>query len=138
MTSANHSVLIVDDGELEDVREILATLEVDFALLRGGAIPDKLAPPSRLFVATPRRALLAEQWPAARNGEPAPLRVGIVSEDSNTLRTMLLRSVVAFRANQSAIANPNVSTVGATQKGFTTLSLPLTLAIAGDMSSEFN
>jgi len=80
-------VLIVDDGELDDVRDILAELEVEFALLRGGAIPEKIAPPSRVFVATPRRALLAEHWKAA----PGPLRIGIVAEDSNTLRTMLRR-----------------------------------------------
>ncbi len=85
------SVLIVDDGELDDIREILAELEVEFALLRGGAIPDKIAPPSRLFVATPRRALLAQHWKKPRAGEPAPVRVGIVEEDSNTLRAMLRR-----------------------------------------------
>jgi hypothetical protein len=86
-----HPVLIVDDGELDDVRDILAELKVEFALLRGGAIPDKVAPPSRLFVATPRRAMLAQHWKAPRPGEPGPTRVGIVAEDSNTLRTMLRR-----------------------------------------------
>lgn len=86
---ATNPVLIVDDGELEDVREILDGLQVEFALLRGGAIPDKIDPPSRLFVATPRRALLAEHWKLPPNG--GPTRVGIVSEDSNTLRTMLRR-----------------------------------------------
>jgi hypothetical protein len=83
--------LIVDDGELDDVRETLAELEVEFALLRGGAIPDKLAPPSRLFIATPRRALIAQAWKKPKAGDPQPLRVGIVAEDSNTLRTMLRR-----------------------------------------------
>jgi hypothetical protein len=83
-------VLIVDDGELDDVRDILAELGAEFALLRGGAIPEKLAPPSRLFVATPRRALLAQQW-KPRPGQPQPLCVGIVAEDSNTLRSMLRR-----------------------------------------------
>ena len=86
-----HSVLIVDDGELDDVRDILAELEVEFALLRGGAIPEKIAAPSRLFVATPRRALLAQSWKEPRPGDPGPTRVGIVSEDSNTLRQMLRR-----------------------------------------------
>jgi hypothetical protein len=83
-------VLLVDDGELDDVRDILAELGVEFALLRGGAIPDKVAPPSRLFVATPRRALLAEGW-KLKAGENAPLCIGIVAEDSNTLRNMLRR-----------------------------------------------
>jgi hypothetical protein len=83
-------VLIVDDGELDDVRDILADLGAEFALLRGGAIPDKLPPPSRIFVATPRRALLAQHW-KPKDGEPGPLCVGIVAEDSNTLRSMLRR-----------------------------------------------
>jgi len=84
-------ILIVDDGELDDVRDILADLGVDFALLRGGAIPEKLAPPERLFVATPRRALLAEHWKLPTRDDAGPLRVGIVAEDSNTLRAMLRR-----------------------------------------------
>lgn len=83
-------VLIVDDGELDDVRDILADLGAEFALLRGGAIPDQVPPPSRLFVATPRRAHLAQHW-KPKNGEPGPLCVGIVAEDSNTLRGMLRR-----------------------------------------------
>jgi len=87
---ATNPVLIVDDGELEDVRHILAGLQVEFALLRGGAIPEKIDPPSRLFVATPRRALLAEHWKAPP-GAGGPMRIGIVAEDSNTLRTMLRR-----------------------------------------------
>jgi hypothetical protein len=81
-------ILIVDDGELDDVRDILADLGAEFALLRGGAIPDKLSPPSRLFVATPRRALLAQPWKKLKD-TPMPLCVGIVAEDSNTLRAML-------------------------------------------------
>jgi hypothetical protein len=83
-------VLIVDDGELDDVRDILADLGAEFALLRGGAIPDELPPPGRLFVATPRRAMLAQAWKKLKD-TPAPLCVGIVAEDSNTLRAMLRR-----------------------------------------------
>jgi hypothetical protein len=83
-------VLIVDDGELDDVRDILADLGAEFALLRGGAIPDELAPPSRLFVATPRRAMLAREWKKLEDA-PSPICVGIVAEDSNTLRSMLRR-----------------------------------------------
>jgi hypothetical protein len=83
-------VLIVDDGELEDIRQILGELDVEFALLRGGAIPDKLDAPTRLFVATPRRALLAQQWKTGP-GAGGPTRIGVVAEDSNTLRTMLRR-----------------------------------------------
>ena len=83
-------VLIVDDGELEDFRQILAELDVEFALLRGGAIPDKVDAPTRLFVATPRRATLAQHWKMAP-GAGGPTRIGVVAEDSNTLRAMLRR-----------------------------------------------
>ncbi|MEN8162052.1 MAG: PilZ domain-containing protein, partial [Myxococcota bacterium] len=81
---------MVDDGELDDVRDILADLGAEFALLRGGAIPDELAPPSLLFVATPRRAMLAQEWKKLKDA-PSPMCVGIVAEDSNTLRSMLRR-----------------------------------------------
>jgi hypothetical protein len=82
-------VLIVDDGELEDVRQILAELQVDFAALRGGAIPERIDPPSRVFVSTPRRAMLAQHWDGQAGA--GPMRIGVVAEDSNTLRTMLRR-----------------------------------------------
>jgi len=84
-------VLIVDDGELDDVRDILADLGAEFALLRGGAIPDAIDPPSRLFIATPRRAMLAQGWKKKMKDVPLPTCVGIVAEDSNTLRSMLRR-----------------------------------------------
>jgi hypothetical protein len=83
------SVLIVDDGELGDVREILEDLGVDFAHLRGGAVPRRIDPPRQLFVATARRSAVAEGWPARDAG--GPLRVGIVTEDSNALRDSLRR-----------------------------------------------
>jgi len=81
------SVLVVDDGELENVRETLDALDVDYAHLRGGAVPRRLEPPTLLFVATPRRAALAERWPARVQG--GPLKIGVAAEDSNALRDAL-------------------------------------------------
>ncbi len=83
------SVLLVDDGELDDVRTLLAQLGTEFVHLRGGQIPDSLEPPSKLFIATTRRALLAEPWPV---GPTAPRKIAIVTEDSNTLRNRLRRA----------------------------------------------
>jgi hypothetical protein len=79
-------VLLIDDGELDDVRRILQELGAEFAHLRGGAVPGKVSPPERLLVTTPRRALLVKGWPAR-----TPTKVVIVNEDSNTLRGMLRR-----------------------------------------------
>jgi hypothetical protein len=83
------SVLLLDDGELGDVREILDELGVAYAHLRGGAVPPRLAAPSALLVATARRAAAAEGWAARDAG--GPVKIGVVGEDSNALRESLRR-----------------------------------------------
>jgi hypothetical protein len=85
------SVLLLHDGELEDVRELLDELGADYLNLRGGAIPERVDPPEKLFIATSRRAMMAGEWPPSRGVPPQPFKIGIVSEDSNTLRSMLRR-----------------------------------------------
>jgi len=81
---ASFSVMVVDDGELADVRETLVDLSVEFVHLRGGAVPPRLEPPSRLFVTTARRASLVRGWLGER-----PTCVAVVEEDSVSLRGML-------------------------------------------------
>ncbi|MGI9432434.1 MAG: PilZ domain-containing protein [Myxococcota bacterium] len=83
------SVLLVDDGELDDVRDLLEEIGVDYVHHRGGAIPENPAPPRALFLATTRRAMLAQPWSFPR-GE-GPTRIAVVTEDSNTARSMLRR-----------------------------------------------
>jgi hypothetical protein len=83
------SVLILDDGELGEVREILEDLEVDYSHLRGGAVPGQLDPPRRLLVSTARRAAVASTWPD--QGAGGPVKLGVVSEDSHALRDSLRR-----------------------------------------------
>lgn len=80
------ALLVVDDGELDDIVALLNGLGVEFAHLRGAAIPPQIEPPERVLVTTPRRAMLAKDWPRA-----APSRIAVVTEDSNTLRAMLRR-----------------------------------------------
>jgi hypothetical protein len=81
------SILLLDDGELDDVRELLGELGADVCALRGGAIPETVEPPEDLFVASARRALAASDWPSASG----PTKLAVVAEDSNTLRQMLRR-----------------------------------------------
>lgn len=83
------SVLLIDDGELDDVRTLLAQLGAEFVHLRGGQVPSEVEPPSDLFIATTRRALIAEPWPI---GAGAPQKIAVVTEDSNTLRNRLRRA----------------------------------------------
>jgi len=85
------SVLLLHDGELGDVRELLDELGADCLHLRGGAIPERVDPPERLFIATARHAMTAGKWPAGPSAPHRPYKIGIVSEDSNTLRSMLRR-----------------------------------------------
>ncbi len=80
------ALLVLDDGELSDLVALLNELGVEFAHLRGSAIPPHLAPPERVIVTTPRRAMLTKDWPRS-----APYRIAVVTEDSNTLRAMLRR-----------------------------------------------
>ena len=85
------AVLILDDGELEDVAQILSQENIPFARLRGAQIPSEIAPPLNLLVTTPRHAK------AVRRGSPRdaesgrPLRVIVTAEDSGAMRRMLRR-----------------------------------------------
>ncbi len=83
------SVLLIDDGELDDVRTLLAQLGAEFVHMRGGQVPTEIEPPRDLFIATTRRALIAEPWPV---GPKAPQKIAVVTEDSNTLRNRLRRA----------------------------------------------
>lgn len=85
---ASPSVLLIDDGELDDVRVLLAQMGVEFVHYRGGQIPETVEPPRDLFVATSRRALLVEDWPL----DAKPNKIAVVTEDSNTLRNLLRRN----------------------------------------------
>jgi hypothetical protein len=85
------SVILLHDGELDDVRELLDQLGANYLQLRGGEISERIDPPEHLLIATSRRAMLARDWPPSRGTPPRPFKIGIVSEDSNTLRSMLRR-----------------------------------------------
>lgn len=84
--AASPTLLVLDDGELGDIVAMLNELGIEFAHLRGSAIPAQIAPPQRVIVTTPRRAMLTKDWPRS-----SPYRIAVVTEDSNTLRAMLRR-----------------------------------------------
>ena len=88
-------MLLVDDGELEDVRDCLLDLGTEFAHLRGGAVPAKLDAPRDLFITTTRHATLARPWPKPDAGG-RPVRIAVVSEDSGTLRATLRQMGFTF------------------------------------------
>lgn len=90
MSADRFPVLLVDDGELNEVRDCLLAIGADFAHLRGGAVPARLDPPRDLFVTSTRHAALARTWPAP-GPSGRPVRIAVVTEDSGTLRATLRR-----------------------------------------------
>lgn len=85
--SASVKVLLLDDGELDDVQSILDDAGVSYGRIRGGAIAPNTPAPSRLLIATPRRVDMVSE-PGAGN-ERDLVRIVIVNEDSTTLRARL-------------------------------------------------
>jgi hypothetical protein len=83
------SVLILDDGELDDVQKILEDLEVDFGRVQGGAIAPNTPHPKSLLMATPRRIAAVAAIDEAATDEDPPVRVVVVDQDSKTLRDQL-------------------------------------------------
>jgi hypothetical protein len=83
------AVLLLDDGELDDVQEILEDLRIAYGRVRGGAIARNTPAPTRLLIATPRR-IDAVRTPARNEAHGDGLiRIVVVSEDSTTLRAKL-------------------------------------------------
>ena len=84
-------VLLLDDGELDDVQECLEEMGVVFGRVRGGAIVRNTPPPSRLLVSTPRRIDAVSLPPAGTEQAKRLVRIVVVSEDSTTLREQMRR-----------------------------------------------
>lgn len=70
------SVMVIDDGELEDVREVLDELEVEYCWIRPACAEGvKTQAPSRLLVTTARHALRVAPMEAERACRPTRMAV---------------------------------------------------------------
>jgi hypothetical protein len=83
------AVLLLDDGELDDIKDMLEEAQVAYGRVRGEAIAQNTPPPSRLLVATPRRIDAVRLPEPDGSEEDGLIRIVVVSEDSNTLRARL-------------------------------------------------
>jgi hypothetical protein len=83
------AVLLLDDGELDDVQEILDDLRIAYGRVRGGAIARNTPPPTRLLISTPRRVDAVRLPKRGDAAGDALTRIVVVNEDSNTLRAKL-------------------------------------------------
>jgi len=85
------SVLLLDDGELDDIQKMLESMQIPFGRIRGASIVPGMQGPTDLLIATPRRI---DAVAAVRDDHPegsAPLRIVVTCEDSNSLREQLRR-----------------------------------------------
>lgn len=83
------AVLLLDDGELDDVQEILDDLGIAYGRVRGGAIARNTPPPKRLLISTPRRVDAVKMPARGDAGSDGLTRIVVVNEDSPTLRAKL-------------------------------------------------
>lgn len=83
-------ILLLDDGELDDVQQMLEELGLSFGRVRGGAIVSDTPPPTSLLISTPRRISAIRGSGGLARGGP-PVRIIVVNEDSPTLRARLRR-----------------------------------------------
>jgi hypothetical protein len=82
-------VLLLDDGELEDVKDLLEQSQIPYARVRGGAIAPNTPPPRRLLVTTPRRISSVKLADPSDPAGDSLVRIVVVEEDSRTLRSHL-------------------------------------------------
>ncbi len=89
MTQTHDALLLLDDGELDPVVEILERSGLEYRRMRGGEIGDSIAPPTGLLITTPRHAdkVRPGSPPGALPGRP--VRIVAAQEDSPSLRRML-------------------------------------------------
>lgn len=81
-------VLLLDDGELDDIATLLADLEAPFERLRGGELRAGIPTPGVLLIATPRRLGSLAESPGPQR---TPLRVVVTEGDSEGQRAQLRR-----------------------------------------------
>jgi hypothetical protein len=92
MTTATASILLVDDGELDEVAEVLDSQGLAYERLRGGGIPAEIAPPRDLLIITPRRVENVRRGSPADASTGRPIRIIAVQEDSPPMRRRLRRA----------------------------------------------
>ncbi|HPG25437.1 MAG TPA: PilZ domain-containing protein [Myxococcota bacterium] len=85
-------ILLVDDGELDEVAHVLDAQNLAYERLRGGQIPAEIAPPRDLLIVTPRRLERVRPGSPADAPSGRPLRIIAVTEDSPAMRRRMRRA----------------------------------------------
>lgn len=87
--TTSHALLLLDDGELDSLADLLDRSSTPYQRLRGGEIPDELEPPTQLLVATPRHAGKVGATSSPESADCTPVRIIVAAEDSISMRAMM-------------------------------------------------
>ena len=90
------SVLVLDDGELERLQQVLEQLGADFVRLSGEGIPPEVESPRDLLITSGRRAMSMPRVVSGAGTAPNPFWVCIYDQDFRPLRERLRSLGVHF------------------------------------------
>lgn len=90
------SVLVLDDGELERLRQVLVHLGADYERFIGDDIPSEVMSPRDLLITSGRRAMAMPRVVCASGAAPKPFWVCIYDQDFRPLRERLRSLGVHF------------------------------------------
>jgi hypothetical protein len=88
-STAPAAILLVDDGELDEVAAVLESEGLPYDRMRGAHIPAEVAPPRDLLIVTPRRVERVRRGSPSEASPGRPLRIIAVQEDSPPMRRRL-------------------------------------------------
>jgi hypothetical protein len=102
---AQPSILLVHDGELHDVLEVLETMEVPFLALAGRGIPRRPPRPRSLLLTTASRAIRMPQLQELVRGSSPPVWIAFHHQDFLPFRERLKRLGVRYLVQSSACSD---------------------------------
>ena len=83
------AVLLLDDGELNSVAELLERSNIEYRRVRGSEMEREISPPSNLLISTPRHASKVRRGSPPGSLPGRPVRIIATNEDSPSMRRML-------------------------------------------------
>jgi hypothetical protein len=89
-------ILLIDEGELDDVREVLEDVGAEYTWLQPKDVHGEIEEPTRLFITTASRAISLRLPKGSRGGERRTLRIAVGTGSSNTQRSALKRAGFDF------------------------------------------
>jgi len=92
MSHEQPQIVVIDEGELEDVREILDHLDLEFTHWEKNEVPSRRPHPGLLLVTTATHAVSLKLSRQGMSREGAPVWIAVVTTDTRSKRNLLLQA----------------------------------------------